>query len=59
MIIMSMIICTDCGGFCDTDDGEGSFEVKGKEYVCQACLEDPESDYLDEDTGELKAHLAA
>ena len=56
---MSMIICNDCGGYCDTDDGGGCWEIKGKDYVCQTCLEDPDHDYLNEDDGDLKPeHLS-
>lgn len=55
---MSMMQCKDCDRFIDTDDGEGCWEIKGKDYVCQICLEDPERDYLEED-GDLKPeHLS-
>lgn len=54
---MSMMRCNDCCGYFDTDDGDGCWEIKGKDYVCQSCLEDPVSDYLDD--GDLKPeHLS-
>jgi flagellar basal body rod protein FlgG len=38
---MSMIECGWCGGFCDTDNGEGAFERNGKlRYKCDNCLEE-------------------
>ena len=54
-----MIRCNCCDDFFDTDGGEGSFEIKGKDYVCQPCLEDESRDYLDEDTGDIRPqHLS-
>jgi hypothetical protein len=56
---MSMMRCGCCDGFSDTDDGEGTFEIKGRDYVSQTCLEDEAHGYLDEDTGDIKPeHLS-
>lgn len=55
---MSMLACSYCGDFADTDDGEGSWDVpkinsaKTYEFVCGCCCEK----YLTED-GKLDPEL--
>jgi hypothetical protein len=48
---MSMLACSYCGDYADTDSGEGAWDVKsvkGKtyEFVCGVCTEK----YLQEDS---------
>ena len=48
---MSMMACSYCGDFADTDDGEGLWDVpkvnatKRYEYICGVCAEK----YVNED----------
>lgn len=36
---MSMMTCTKCGAYVDTDDGTGVFEDKGTRFWCEDCLQ--------------------
>jgi len=55
---MSMLACSYCGDFADTDDGEGQWDVpkvkseKKYEFVCGCCAEK----FINED-GELDPNL--